>query len=690
MPNGGGLSVIIPPDGTNLAPFIGVRTIGIPGSGAYYDPIDYPRGKAYVAGASSGSGAAFNQMVQDQNSTPFVGFILSSGGPIFLDDPVWIQYSTLCIIGEGQDVSIVDGSYVANSGQESFSTLGLTNTQHLWFANWTLSGSLANAPAAAVVAGSPGAGFSTTIATTTVTTSATTITLAASSSFSGTQYIMVQNEVMKIVSGAGTTTLTVTRAQLGTTAATHNIGQTVSGGVFQYTHGTTGATPATLPGLILSNPADWTGSGALLAQYYSGSLHAFNLLGNSSGTSVNMAQYTQIEVNLQDQIYFFYSAGTPVITYQYSNALLNLTTKNYQTGQETGSLFLIDAFSWNSTTNIGVIRATMTVGAAACFNGCEDAILRHSRMLSGNGILWNVYGGASTFDGGKYTHIGSSGTGVALIRVVGSDFTWTPEQAGAHELDIVAMMNNGYQPYGGGTMNAVGNVSVNIVGGTWFGGGIPAGTASTAWFGDTLNGAGIAGCMFNFVSPNFLAPSNPAGGNTPIFYYAPASVSGWISVGSSGSTNANLVTNSVGPTVTATPGSFYLNRNGTISQVLNGNILAGNALGNPAVFAIAGPINLNTTSTAVVSLAAPIFGYYRITVGVHCKVSSTPVVTVTYKDQSDASGATWTVPLGAMVAPASLGGAAVFSVGAGTALAVQGTNAGGLGDTYVTAMIEYV
>jgi FtsP/CotA-like multicopper oxidase with cupredoxin domain len=58
----------------------------------------------------------------------------------------------------------------------------------------------------------------------------TTITVASAAGFptSGNYYIRIDNEVMQVTGGQGTTTWTVTRGQLGTAPATHAIGATVT------------------------------------------------------------------------------------------------------------------------------------------------------------------------------------------------------------------------------------------------------------------------------------------------------------------------------------------------------------------------------------------------------------------------------------------------------------------------------
>lgn len=75
------------------------------------------------------------------------------------------------------------------------------------------------------------AASSTTIATSSQAAAASTITLtAAVGPTSNNFYIQVENEVQLVTSGQNTTTMTVTRAQLGTTSAAHAIGATVTSG----------------------------------------------------------------------------------------------------------------------------------------------------------------------------------------------------------------------------------------------------------------------------------------------------------------------------------------------------------------------------------------------------------------------------------------------------------------------------
>jgi FtsP/CotA-like multicopper oxidase with cupredoxin domain len=59
----------------------------------------------------------------------------------------------------------------------------------------------------------------------------TTVTVASAAGFpaSGSYYVRIDNEVLQVTGGQGTTTWTVARGQLGTTAATHASGATVNG-----------------------------------------------------------------------------------------------------------------------------------------------------------------------------------------------------------------------------------------------------------------------------------------------------------------------------------------------------------------------------------------------------------------------------------------------------------------------------
>ena len=59
----------------------------------------------------------------------------------------------------------------------------------------------------------------------------TSITVASAAGFpaSGNYYIRIDNEVMLVTAGQGTTIWTVSRGQLNTAATTHSIGATVVG-----------------------------------------------------------------------------------------------------------------------------------------------------------------------------------------------------------------------------------------------------------------------------------------------------------------------------------------------------------------------------------------------------------------------------------------------------------------------------
>ena len=69
------------------------------------------------------------------------------------------------------------------------------------------------------------------IATSSQAAAATTITLSATiGPTSGNFYIQVENEVELVTAGQGTATLTVVRAQLGSTSAAHAVGATATSG----------------------------------------------------------------------------------------------------------------------------------------------------------------------------------------------------------------------------------------------------------------------------------------------------------------------------------------------------------------------------------------------------------------------------------------------------------------------------
>jgi len=70
----------------------------------------------------------------------------------------------------------------------------------------------------------------TTTRPTSTTATQTTITVASATGFptTGTYYVRIDNEVLGVTGGQGTTTWTVTRGQLGTAAATHAAGATIT------------------------------------------------------------------------------------------------------------------------------------------------------------------------------------------------------------------------------------------------------------------------------------------------------------------------------------------------------------------------------------------------------------------------------------------------------------------------------
>jgi hypothetical protein len=75
------------------------------------------------------------------------------------------------------------------------------------------------------------ASSTTTIATSSQAAGATTITLTATiGPASGNFYIQVENEVELVTAGQGGTTMTVVKAQLGSTSAAHAVGATVTSG----------------------------------------------------------------------------------------------------------------------------------------------------------------------------------------------------------------------------------------------------------------------------------------------------------------------------------------------------------------------------------------------------------------------------------------------------------------------------
>jgi hypothetical protein len=93
----------------------------------------------------------------------------------------------------------------------------------------TTSGWVALVPASSAPVGSP-----TTTRTSATTPAQTTITVASAAGFptSGSYYVRIDNEVMQVTAGQGTTTWTVVRGQLGTAAAAHTTGAAVGQEVY--------------------------------------------------------------------------------------------------------------------------------------------------------------------------------------------------------------------------------------------------------------------------------------------------------------------------------------------------------------------------------------------------------------------------------------------------------------------------
>jgi hypothetical protein len=101
--------------------------------------------------------------------------------------------------------------------------------------NATFTGTVAtvDTPASAAATCSPITEFLDTSASTTLSaaiTSATqtSISITSGTGFANNDYIQIDSEIMQITAGGGTTSLTVARGQLGTTATTHSSGAAVS------------------------------------------------------------------------------------------------------------------------------------------------------------------------------------------------------------------------------------------------------------------------------------------------------------------------------------------------------------------------------------------------------------------------------------------------------------------------------
>jgi hypothetical protein len=75
--------------------------------------------------------------------------------------------------------------------------------------------------------GTTGASATTTLSAT-ITAAATSITVASGTNTATGGYVLIGTELMLVTAGGGTTTLTVIRGVLGTTAAAHTSGATVT------------------------------------------------------------------------------------------------------------------------------------------------------------------------------------------------------------------------------------------------------------------------------------------------------------------------------------------------------------------------------------------------------------------------------------------------------------------------------
>jgi len=89
----------------------------------------------------------------------------------------------------------------------------------------------------------------TTTRPTSTTAAATSLTVASAAGFplAGTSYVRIDNEVLGVTGGQGTTTWTVTRGQLGTAAATHAANATVTALATDWYAGFTGVRPGGQP-----------------------------------------------------------------------------------------------------------------------------------------------------------------------------------------------------------------------------------------------------------------------------------------------------------------------------------------------------------------------------------------------------------------------------------------------------------
>jgi len=119
----------------------------------------------------------------------------------------------------GNEITSAGGARGAATASQVTTTVASDTTQLV--KTFTFTGSFAVTEEA--IFDSATAPTVTTLSAAIVSTSATSISVASGAGITNNDYIQIDNEILQVTAGGGTTSLTVTRGQKGTTAATHLI-----------------------------------------------------------------------------------------------------------------------------------------------------------------------------------------------------------------------------------------------------------------------------------------------------------------------------------------------------------------------------------------------------------------------------------------------------------------------------------
>jgi hypothetical protein len=119
----------------------------------------------------------------------------------------------------GQEITTAGGARAAATASQVTTTVASDTTQLV--KTFTFTGSFAVTEEA--IFDSATAPTVTTLAAAITTTGQTAITVASGTGITNNDYVQIDNEICQVTAGGGTTSLTITRGQKGTTAATHLI-----------------------------------------------------------------------------------------------------------------------------------------------------------------------------------------------------------------------------------------------------------------------------------------------------------------------------------------------------------------------------------------------------------------------------------------------------------------------------------